>query len=168
MSGKLTAVDLFSGAGGLSLGFIQTGHVEIIAAVENNASAQQTYLANHPDVELFGDIQNVEYNLILDECKRKGTDKVDIVFGGPPCQGFSNANRQKASLISANNQLVKEFVKAIKLLNPDGFVLENVKELKSSKHKFFLSSHDEQEIVGMGIVASEEKVSLGEVTSLRD
>jgi len=167
MSGKLTAVDLFSGAGGLSLGFIQTGHVEIIAAVENNASAQQTYLANHPDVELFGDIQNVDYNLILDECKRKGTEKVDIVFGGPPCQGFSNANRQKASLISANNQLVKEFVKAIKLLNPDGFVLENVKELKSSKHKFFLSSHDEQEIVGMGIVTSEEKVSLGEVTSFK-
>ncbi|HBU80983.1 MAG TPA: DNA cytosine methyltransferase [Paenibacillus sp.] len=166
MSGKLLAVDLFSGAGGLSLGFVQTGQIRVAAAVENNKSAQQTYLENHPGVSMYGDIRNVDYNQILNECRNMGADKVNIVFGGPPCQGFSNANRQKASLISANNQLVKEFVKAIELLNPDGFVMENVKELKSNKHKFFLSSHDEQEVAELGLVPSEEKVSLGEVNTL--
>ncbi|MEK5377292.1 DNA cytosine methyltransferase [Paenibacillus sp. FSL P2-0173] len=167
MSGKLVAVDLFSGAGGLSLGFIQTGQIRIAVAVENNKSAQQTYLANHPDVNMYGDIRSVDYNQILNECRRMGAGKVNIVFGGPPCQGFSNANRQKAALISANNQLVKEFVKAIELLNPDGFVMENVKELKSNKHKFFLSSHDEQEVAELRLVPSEEKVSLGEVNTLK-
>jgi DNA (cytosine-5)-methyltransferase 1 len=167
MSSKLLAVDLFSGAGGLSLGFVQTGQVRIAAAVENNRSAQQTYLENHPGVSIYGDIRNVDYNQILNECRKMGADKIDIVFGGPPCQGFSNANRQKASLISANNQLVKEFVKAIELLNPDGFVMENVKELKSNKHKFFLSLHDVEEVAELGLVPSEEKVSLGEVNTLK-
>ncbi|WP_416292221.1 DNA cytosine methyltransferase [Paenibacillus illinoisensis] len=167
MSGKLLAVDLFSGAGGLSLGFVQTGQIRIAAAVENNKSAQQTYLENHPGVSMYGDIRNVDYNQILNECRKMGADKIDIVFGGPPCQGFSNANRQKASLISANNQLVKEFVKAIELLDPDGFVMENVKELKSNKHKFFLASHDEEEVADLGLVPSEEKVSLGEVNTLK-
>lgn len=167
-SGKLTAVDLFSGAGGLSLGFLQTGQVKIIAAVENNVSAQQTYVTNHPEVKMYGDIRNVDYNQILDECKSIGQGKVNIVFGGPPCQGFSNANRQKAALISANNQLVKEYVKAIEQLQPDAFVMENVKELKSNKHKFFLAEQDESEVRTLGLNPTDEKVSLGEVKALND
>lgn len=167
MSGKLIAVDLFSGAGGLSLGFLQTGQIEIVAAVENNKSAQKTYLANHPKVKMYGDIRNVDYSELLEECAKLGSGKIHIVFGGPPCQGFSNANRQKATLISANNQLVKEFVKAIERLNPNGFVMENVKELKSSKHKFFLSSNDEQEVAELSLLPVEERVSLGELTKLK-
>ncbi|MBE9917864.1 DNA cytosine methyltransferase [Paenibacillus donghaensis] len=167
MNTKLTAVDLFSGAGGLSLGFLQTGQIEITVAVENNKSAQETYLINHPSVKMYGDIRDVDYNEIFNECRKKGAEKINIVFGGPPCQGFSNANRQKAALISANNQLVKEFVKAIERLNPDGFVMENVKELKSNKHKFFLSSQDEQEVIELQLSPVEEKVSLGEVTTLK-
>ncbi|MED5018459.1 DNA cytosine methyltransferase [Paenibacillus chibensis] len=167
MSTNLTAVDLFSGAGGLSLGFLQTGQIEIAVAVENNKSARETYSFNHQNVKMYGDIRNVDYGEILEECTKLGNKKVNIVFGGPPCQGFSNANRQKAGLISANNQLVKEFVKAIERLNPDGFVMENVKELKSNKHKFFLSSHDEQEVEELQLSPAEEKVSLGEVNALK-
>lgn len=167
-SGKLTAVDLFSGAGGLSLGFLQTEQIEIIAAVENNKSAQQTYKTNHPEVKMYGDITTVDYNQILNECRVLGKDKVNIVFGGPPCQGFSNANRQKAALISANNQLVKEYVKAIEQLKPDAFVMENVKELKSNKHKFFLAEQDKLEVEKLGINPVNEKVSLGEVKTLKD
>src|SRR5690606_12918658 len=99
-SKKLFAVDLFSGAGGLSLGFLQTGQVKIVAAVENNESAQKTYIRNHNrynhvsdgrDIGYHKDIRKVNFRKIKDDWK-----KIDLVFGGPPCQGFSNANRQKS------------------------------------------------------------------------
>lgn len=170
---KLLAVDLFSGAGGLSLGFLQTGQVEIAAAVENNESAQKTYKRNHDrynnknngrDIWYYKDIKKVNFQEIIDEYK-----KIDLVFGGPPCQGFSNANRQKSELISTNNQLVKEYVRAIKELNPDAFVMENVKAMKSDKHKFFYSLKDQQEIVEeLGLELTSDKVILGKRNCLTD
>ncbi|GIO98298.1 DNA methyltransferase [Paenibacillus lautus] len=170
---KLLAVDLFSGAGGLSLGFLQTGQVKIVAAVENNESAQKTYKRNHDrynlenddrNITYFNDIRKVNYKEIMDECQ-----KIDLVFGGPPCQGFSNANRQKSELISTNNQLVKEYVRAIKELNPDAFVMENVKAMKSDKHKFFYSLKDQEEVVEeLGIELIPDKVILGRENSLTD
>ncbi|ARF66921.1 DNA cytosine methyltransferase [Paenibacillus larvae subsp. pulvifaciens] len=170
---KLLAVDLFSGAGGLSLGFLQTGQVKIAAAVENNESAQKSYKRNHDrhkhenygrNIRYFKDIREVNYQEIIDEYR-----KIDLVFGGPPCQGFSNANRQKSELISTNNQLVKEYVRAIKELNPDAFVMENVKAMKSDKHKFFYSLKDYQEVVEeLGIELKPNKVILGKQNSLTD
>src|SRR5690606_36169479 len=93
--------------------------------------------------------------------------KINLVFGGPPCQGFSNAKRQKSELISTNNQLVKEYVRAIKELEPDAFVMENVKAMKSDKHKFFYSSKDQKEIVEeLGIELITDKVILGKQNNL--
>ena len=167
----MLAVDLFSGAGGLSLGFLQTGQVEIIAAVENNKYAQKTYKRNHlqytkdksqKDIKYFDDIRTINFQNII-----KDYQKINLVFGGPPCQGFSNANRQKTELISTNNQLVKEYVRAIKELNPDAFVMENVKAMKSSKHKFFYSTNDQQEVVDeLGLKLLTEKIIIGKTTSL--
>ncbi|NRF93627.1 DNA cytosine methyltransferase [Paenibacillus frigoriresistens] len=167
---KLLAVDLFSGAGGLSLGFLQTGQIEIVAAVENNKSAQKTYRRNHQSVKkVFGDIRKLNYNEIIEDCKNYGQNRVNIVFGGPPCQGFSNANRQKTELISTNNQLVKEYVKAIEKLNPDAFVMENVKAMKSPKHKFFYSSKDHQEVVcELGLHPTNERIALGKECGFTD
>lgn len=172
-SKKLLAVDLFSGAGGLSLGFLQTGHVKIVAAVENNESAQKTYIRNHNrynnendgrDIGYHKDIRKVDFQKIKDDWQ-----KIDLVFGGPPCQGFSNANRQKSELISTNNQLVKEYVRAIKELEPDAFIMENVKAMKSDKHKFFYSSKDQKEIVEeLGIELIPDKVILGKQKNLSD
>ncbi|MFC4102212.1 DNA cytosine methyltransferase [Paenibacillus xanthanilyticus] len=169
---KLLAVDLFSGAGGLSLGFLQTGQVKIVAAVENNESAQKTYKRNHcrfvhtyddgKAIKYFKDIKKVNFQQLKDE-----NEKIDLVFGGPPCQGFSNANRQKSELISTNNQLVKEYVRAIEELNPDAFVMENVKAMRSEKHKFLYSLKDRQEIVeDLGIELIPNKVILGKHNSL--
>lgn len=170
---KLIAVDLFSGAGGLSLGFLQTGQVKIVAAVENNEFAQKTYKKNHTiynhenedkEIKYFSDITKVDYLEVIDDYQ-----KIDIVFGGPPCQGFSNANRQKSELISTNNQLVKEYVRAIQELNPDAFVMENVKAMKSDKHKFFYSSEDQEEIVEeLKIKLTTDKVVLGKRNSLTE
>lgn len=169
---KRLAVDLFSGAGGLSLGFLQTGQVKIVAAVENNDSAQKTYKRNHDlyncddasSIKYYNDIKTVKFKEVRDEFQ-----KIDIVFGGPPCQGFSNANRQKSELISTNNQLVKEYVRAIVELEPDAFVMENVKAMKSDKHKFFFSSKDQKEIVEeLGIKLVSDKVILGKRNNITD
>lgn len=132
-----TVVDLFSGAGGLSLGFQQTKKYNIKIAFESNPIMQATYKKNHPNVDVFGDVCNADYNAIK---KKYGT--IDVVIGGPPCQGFSNANRQKNHVISQNNSLVKQYIRAILELKPKAFVMENVGMLRSDIHRFYLSTDD--------------------------
>ena len=114
----LKVLDLFAGAGGMSYGFMQTGQFEVAVAVEIDPFAQQTYRMNHPAAIVLGDIKQIDFeNLVL----QNGT--IDIVIGGPPCQGFSNANRQRNQLISSNNQLVKTYVEAVLQVNPKVFVM---------------------------------------------
>lgn len=134
---KYKVIDLFAGAGGLSLGFRQTGRYEIKAAFENSPYMKETYHLNHPDVDLRDDVCKADYN----EIKNK-YGPIDVVIGGPPCQGFSNANRQKHTAISKNNMLVKEYVRAITELSPKAFVMENVSMLRSDVHKFYLDEKD--------------------------
>lgn len=130
-------VDLFAGAGGLSLGFMQTRKYDIKVAFENSPYMQETYRLNHPDVEVQGDVCAANY----DEIKEKYGD-IDVVIGGPPCQGFSNANRQKNHAISQNNMLVKQYIRAILELKPKAFVMENVSMLKSDVHRFYMEESD--------------------------
>lgn len=131
-------VDLFAGAGGLSLGFLETGEFAVKAFVENNKNARETYLKNHNSVKEYTNVIGLDYSTLIQECGR-----IDVVVGGPPCQGFSNANRQKNQLINMNNQLVKEYVRAICELQPKVFVMENVKMLKSDVHMFYYTEDDE-------------------------
>lgn len=135
-------LDLFAGAGGLSLGFEMTEQFEVVAIVENNANAAKTYMKNHPGLKNYDDIMKVDFDKIIEE-----NGKVDVVIGGPPCQGFSNANRQRRHLINGSNELVKRYVKAIEALNPDVFVMENVKTITSDKHSFCLTKEDQRYIV---------------------
>lgn len=131
-------IDLFSGAGGLSLGFKQTEQVNIVAAAENNPNARKTYKRNFKEVKrLYPDVRNIDYHEL-----KEAVGQVDIVIGGPPCQGFSNANRQHSTIISMNNRLVKEYVRAVCELQPTAFVMENVAMLKSQVHRFFLEETD--------------------------
>lgn len=132
-----SVVDLFAGAGGLSLGFVQTGKYEIKVAFEREPHMQATYHRNHPNVELQGDVCGADY---ADIQRRHGA--IDIVIGGPPCQGFSNANRQKNHAISQNNMLVKQYVRAIRELQPKAFVMENVSMLRSDVHRFYMEETD--------------------------
>lgn len=137
----LKTIDLFAGAGGLSLGFKQTGHFRLVAAAEIKEYARETYRHNIPDSgEEFVFIENVVgYDF---KSLSRQFDGIDVVIGGPPCQGFSNANRQKTNLISMNNALVKEYFRAIKEIRPRAFVMENVSMLKSSIHRFYDSYVD--------------------------
>ncbi|MCM3671070.1 DNA cytosine methyltransferase [Mesobacillus maritimus] len=147
---KYKIIDLFAGAGGLSNGFEQTGRFEVVGAVEINKAAQKTYIRNHknnPDIiikdsDSESDITKINFDKVLLERDLSGEDLV--VVGGPPCQGFSNANRQKNYLVSGNNQLVKEYVKAVKEIKPIAFVMENVKTIISDTHKFFVTEHGDQ------------------------
>lgn len=132
-----SVVDLFAGAGGLSLGFVQTGKYKIKVAFEREQHMQATYHRNHPDVELQGDVCGADYEDIQ---RRYGA--IDVVIGGPPCQGFSNANRQKNHAISQNNMLVKQYIRAIRELQPKAFVMENVSMLRSDVHRFYMEKAD--------------------------
>ena len=136
-----TVVDLFAGAGGLSLGFMQTQKYDIKVAFENSPYMQDTYRRNHPGVEVQGDVCAANY---ADIVRRHG--EIDVVIGGPPCQGFSNANRQKNHAISQNNMLVKQYLRAILELQPKAFVMENVSMLRSEVHRFYMESSDEEVI----------------------
>ena len=154
---KYSLVDLFAGAGGLSCGFLQTGRYTVKAAFEVNPSAQQTYLHNH-QIEnscMYSDVKDA----LSEETKQK-LGQIDIVIGGPPCQGFSNANRQKNHAISLNNSLVKKFVKAVLHLNPKAFVMENVSMLQSQVHRFFVSDEDADDIREYSIATADSQIQL--------
>ena len=125
-SGKPTLIDLFSGAGGLSLGLSQSG-MRIIFANDIEQSALRTYNFNHPEVDgnkiTKGGIENIANNIaeFIDE-------DVDILAGGPPCQGFSMANRQRI-IDDPRNVLYKYYVETIKNIKPKVFIMENVKPM---------------------------------------
>lgn len=139
-------VDLFAGAGGLSLGFMQTQKYDIKVAFENSPYMQDTYRLNHPGVEVRGDVCTADYDAI-----KKKYGEIDVVIGGPPCQGFSNANRQKNHAISQNNMLVKQYIRAILELKPKAFVMENVSMLKSDVHRFYMEESDIETVKRCGI-----------------
>ena len=152
---KYSVVDLFAGAGGLSYGFLQTGIFSIKAAFENDHNAQKTYKRNHEHTMIYDDVANA----LGDDVKVK-LGKVDVVIGGPPCQGFSNANRQKNHAISQNNSLVKKFVQVVLHLNPMAFVMENVNMLQSNVHRFYVDESDAETIKKYSIKTTPSEIPL--------
>lgn len=134
-------IDLFAGAGGLSYGFMQTGKFKLVAAAEIDKNAQATYkkniAPNDSSFVMIGDVKGYDFAELSNKL-----GGIDVVIGGPPCQGFSNANRQKNHLISMNNALVKEYFRAIKEIRPKAFVMENVSMLSSDVHRFYESEID--------------------------
>mgnify|MGYP005940176071 CR=1 FL=1 len=121
---KYTLADFFCGAGGLSLGFLQQGfNVKLANDIEDVCI--ETYKYNHPELPsnklIQGDIKE-----IVDNIEQYIDQEIDIVVGGPPCQGFSEANRQRV-IDDPRNKLYKYFVKAVEKIAPKFVVMENVK-----------------------------------------
>ena len=150
-----TTIDLFAGAGGLSLGFMQTKKYDIKVAFENSHYMQETYRHNHRGVDVQGDVCKADYDAI-----KAKYGSIDVVIGGPPCQGFSNANRQKNHVISQNNMLVKQYIRAILELQPKAFVMENVSMLRSEVHRFYKTSEDTDNIIKYRIPTKETPIVL--------
>ncbi|HSV94740.1 MAG TPA: DNA (cytosine-5-)-methyltransferase [Spirochaetia bacterium] len=128
-SSKPKGIALFAGCGGLSLGFHRAGF-DILGFVELEKEYRETYGENFKNTECLGsDIRNVSNEDVQKWKKHFG--EIDVLFGGPPCQGFSLAG--KRDRFDPRNQLYLEFVRVASKLNPRMIVLENVRLLTSMK-----------------------------------
>ncbi|WP_294932081.1 DNA (cytosine-5-)-methyltransferase [Sulfurimonas sp.] len=123
----LTYIDLFCGAGGFSLGFDKSGFQNIFS-IDIQKDFCETYQANFPKHKLIQkDITQLENETILELISNK---KVDVIIGGPPCQGFSIAGSIGRKFIDdPRNRLFKEFVRVVAVIRPKYFVMENVARL---------------------------------------
>lgn len=123
---KYTFIDLFSGCGGLSLGFEMAGYKSLLA-IDNWQDALDTYKQNNPDARtLCVDLSKIN----PEDIKREyNIDRVSVIIGGPPCQGFSIAG--KRIIDDERNKLYKSFVWFVRCFMPDAFVMENVPNILS-------------------------------------
>jgi len=122
---KLTCLDLFAGCGGLSIGLGQAG-IDVRWANEIDAYAAETYRKSHPGCTVFEEDVNLLYQRLLDRDRnlpRPG--EVDLVAGGPPCQGFSGYNRHRR-VKDPRNSLVESFLDVVAHLKPKYVLMENV------------------------------------------
>lgn len=123
---KKIGIDIFSGAGGLSLGAEMAG-ISVRYAIEIDSDAAKTYKKNHSDAKVIcEDIRKINPVDLKD-----GDRPIFIIMGGPPCQGFSMSNTISRNMENPKNFLFKEFVRFVKELKPIWFVLENVKGITS-------------------------------------
>jgi DNA (cytosine-5)-methyltransferase 1 len=155
----MKSIDLFSGAGGLSCGLQQAGFQPLLAN-ELVPQYAETYQANHPDTEVIvGDIRSV-CELSLKQHLGISEGEIDLVAGGPPCQGFS-INAPIRTLDDVRNHLFKDFLRIVSSIKPKAILIENVpgiislgrgtvveqihKELKSMgysvEHKILFAGH---------------------------
>lgn len=124
----MKSLDLFAGAGGMTLGFQNAG-IESIGAIEIDRFAAETFAYNFPNVPIYNrDISSFSE----DEIKLLFSG-VDIIAGGPPCQGFSVAGPSQYGIIDKRNTLIMEFYRFISILKPMYCVLENVKGILNGK-----------------------------------
>ncbi|NQX62901.1 DNA cytosine methyltransferase [Paenibacillus qinlingensis] len=134
---KPIAIDLFSGAGGLTLGFEMAGF-SVNAAVEMDEFAIKAHLKNFPHCEVVDeDINQVSGEDLL-KILKVNQGEVDVIIGGPPCQGFSLAG--KRSLDDVRNELLSQYARIVLEVMPKFFVMENVKGLLSYKSGEVLQS----------------------------
>ncbi|MEM2131250.1 MAG: DNA cytosine methyltransferase [Candidatus Woesearchaeota archaeon] len=121
-------IDLFCGAGGFSYGFYKKGY-NVLLGVDNDRYCVETFLKNHKTSKgIIEDIKKIKKeditNILLDQ-------KIDLIIGGPPCQGFSAAGKRDPK--DPRNSLFKEFVRLVNEFQPKWFIMENVSGLVSMK-----------------------------------
>lgn len=133
---KYNILDLFCGAGGFSRGLDSVDGFKTVVAIDFNKDAVETFRHNFPYAYcIHGDItdKDVKKN-IIDKSKEK---KVNMIIGGPPCQGFSNKGK-KMGLDDERNFLFLEYVDIVDRVKPDVFIIENVKGIISSGKGYFI------------------------------
>lgn len=140
------ALDLFAGAGGLSDGFKRAGFF-VAVAVENNPHAVATYRYNHTRCKskyrtevLDKSITEIDFGQLRQRMVATFGRPVDVVIGGPPCQGFSRANMRTRNRSNPAIDMVSEFVRAVHKVKPRVAVLENVSDLDRFEDGNFAAS----------------------------
>ncbi|HZZ29155.1 MAG TPA: DNA cytosine methyltransferase [Pirellulales bacterium] len=132
---EIIGIDLFAGAGGMSLGARLAG-VKVALAVELDQYAAQTYSANHKCTKVVNcDIRKLTAPTIREFLDAKSQT---VVFGGPPCQGFSYSNQRTRSPDNPENWLFLEFLRVVRVVKPDWVVFENVKGIVDTANGVFL------------------------------
>ena len=132
---NMTGIDLFAGAGGMSAGAIVAG-LNVIFAVESDRHAARAYHRNHPHCSLFvNDILHLPSETVKEI--PRGSNAT-VVFGGPPCQGFSYSNTRSRSLSNHRNWLFQEFLRVVRVWEPDFVVFENVQGIVTTASGFIL------------------------------
>ena len=125
----MKVLDLFSGCGGMSLGFEQAGF-EIYGGIDNNPHAVSTYQSNFPKgIAIKQDLDNIDFSEILRIFP--DIENVEAIIGGPPCQGFSSANRWTHETEDQRNRLFFAFVEFVDRIQPKIIVIENVPQIIS-------------------------------------
>ena len=152
---RYKAIDLFCGAGGLTLGLKQAGF-EVVAGVEINDTAIETYSINHKNHKIYGvDIRELFPRKMMDEL---GIEKgeLDLLAGCPPCQGFSThrTRNKSTSMPDERNSLVFEFVRFVREFLPKTIMMENVPGLAKDKSMKRVIS----QLIDLGYVFNDQTV----------
>lgn len=128
-------LDLFSGAGGFSYGIDKNPHFKTLLALDLNETALKTFKYNMPESEtVIGDITDSNVKKII--IKKSKKLNINMIIGGPPCQGFSLKGK-KLGLADHRNYLFKEYLNIVEKINPEIFIIENVKTILSTSAGWF-------------------------------
>ncbi len=139
---KYTLIDVFSGIGGFHSGFLSTGRFELLLATDFNKDCESFHRKNHPELPF----EKIDLSQINEQefWFNRGVKDVDVLIGGPPCQGFStignraSSNSQKREKYDIRNNLIGHFINHVRVLEPKYFIMENVRGLTTyRKGDFF-------------------------------
>ncbi len=129
---EVVALSFFSGAMGLDIG-MANGGINTLLACEMNKYCRMTIEKNNPDIALIGDINNYTAEDVLKMAKIPPDRKVDIIYGGPPCQAFSTAGARRA-LDDERGNVFLRYIELIRAIKPTYVVIENVRGLLSAPY----------------------------------
>lgn len=128
---KLKIADLFAGVGGLSQGFISKGF-EVEFAIEYDKDIAKSYQLNHPKTKVYDeDISIIDLNKL-----KNIHQNIDVIVGGPPCQGFSQKGK-RLSINDERNFYFRKFIETVEVFRPKYFVLENVPNILTTAGGYF-------------------------------
>lgn len=158
---KFIAIDLFSGAGGLSVGLKKAGF-KVVAGVEVDTVAAETYKMNHRKHILYcEDIRNIDPYSVLSDLDIK-VGELDLLAGCPPCQGFSShrTRNKTTSVKDSRNNLVYEFYRFVEAMMPKSIMMENVPGLAKDHRIYKLKNR----LMALGYIFNEGSITIKDVS----
>ncbi len=145
-----TAIDLFAGCGGLTSGLRAAGF-RVLGAVEKDSDAALSYSANHPNVRVFEtDIRKISPREMVAKLKLPAGDRLDLIAGCPPCQGFTRLTENNGRR-DRRNSLIREFLRFVVELKPKTCMMENVPGLLTRGKRYFRELKSGLEAAGYSV-----------------